>query len=110
MNSSTPYVAIKSINGTVYVVIRQERRDEQLKTNIDLIMNQEQFSGLMYALKAIERQFIEDHTRTMVNEAVENTLTLDSFVESYDPTKPALGLDDSKRKKPKPKNVKDSNP
>ena len=108
MSSSTPFVAIKSINGSVYVVIRQEQRTEQLKSNIDLLMNQEQFSGLMYALKAIERQFIEDHTRNLVNEAVENTLTVGSYVETYDPAKPALGLDDPKRKKPKPKNTKES--
>ena len=111
MTSSTPFVAIKSIQDTVYIVIRQEQLAEQLKTSniVDILMNQEQFSGLMYALKAIERQFIEDRTQKLVNDAyLESALTVGSYVEAYDPAKPALVLNDSKRKKPKTKNTKES--
>ena len=112
MASSTPFVAIKSIQDTVYIVIRQEQLTEQLKTSniVDILMNQDQFSGIMYALKAIERQFIEDHTNKLVNDAyLESTLTVGSYVEAYDPAKPAAVLDESKRKKPKTKNTKESN-
>ncbi len=109
MNNFTQFVSIQSISGTVYVVMRQEQRSDQLNTSniVDIIINQEQFSGLMYALKAIERQFIEDQTNKLMNE-VEQTLTIGNYIETYDPTKPALNLDDPKRKKAKAKNAKES--
>ena len=75
-------------------------------------MNQEQFSGLMYTLKSIERQFIEDQTQNLMNEAVQQT-TLGAYVEMpimpYDPEKPEVHsivgqlrpAEESKRKTPK---------
>ena len=69
-------------------------------------MSQEQFSGLMYALKAIEKQFIDDYTKKLMNDA-EEALNIDNFIEKYDPAKPAMNPNDTKRKKPKPKNTKE---
>ena len=94
MSGSTPFVAISSINGTVYVVMRQYQQQEQNNYNfVDIIMNQEQFSGFMYTLKSIERQFIEDQTQKLMNEAVQQT-TLGACVEMpvmpYDPENPEV--------------------
>ena len=110
MSGSTPFVAISSVNGIVYVVMRQCQQQQQTEYNfVDIIMNQEQFSGLMYTLKSIERQFIEDQTQKLMNEAVHQT-TLGAYVEMpYDPEKPEvhsiLGqlkpAEESKRKTPK---------
>ena len=89
MSGSTPFVAISSINGTVYVVMRQYQQQQQTNYNfIDIIMNQEQFSGLMYTLKSIERQFIYDQTHKLMNK-VQQTLSVGAYVETaYDPEKP----------------------
>ena len=116
MSGSTPFVAISSINGTVDVVIRQYQQQQQTDYNfVDIIMNQGQLSGLMYTFKSIERQFIEDQTVKLMNEAVQQT-TLGAYVEMpYDPEKPEvhsiLGqlkpAEESKRKNPKAKNIKD---
>ena len=69
-------------------------------------MSQEQFSGLMYALKAIEKQFIDDHMKNLMKDA-EETLNIEKFIETYDPTKPAMNPNGTKRKKLNSKNTKE---
>ncbi len=105
MSTSTPFVAIDSHNGILYVVMRQQQQ-----TNfIDIVMNQEQFSGLMYTLKAIEKQFIEDQTQKIMNQAIQQTSLEDYMDLPYDPTKPEIKSNndslkptlESKRKTPK---------
>ena len=105
MSTSPPFVAINSHNGIVYVVMSQQQQ-----TNfIDIVMNQEQFRGLMYTLKAIEKQFIEDQTQKIMNQAIHQTSLEDYIDLPYDPTKPEIKstIDslktnlESKRKAPK---------
>lgn len=74
---STPFVAVTSIDKNVYVVIRQ-----QVNQHInEIVVNETQFSGLMYGLKAIEEKMREDERAKNVAEAVEQCL--------YDPSVPA---------------------
>ena len=74
---NTPFVAVANINKVVYVVIRQ-----QVNQLIhEIAVNESQFSGLMYALKAIEEKMREDERTKNVPEAVEQCL--------YDPSVPA---------------------
>ena len=99
MADSTPFLAISSVNDALFVVIRQ-----QIGNQIsEIAVNEAQFSGLMYTMKAIERQFIEDRTRREINNVAEKALCLDTPTEAYNPTKPAIDAkaDDLKRKKAK---------
>ena len=99
MADSTPFIAISSVNDALFVVIRQ-----QIGNQIsEIAVNEAQFSGLMYTMKAIERQFIEDRTRREINNVVEEALWLHTPTEAYNPTKPAIDAkaDDLKRKKAK---------
>ncbi len=100
MSTSAPFVAIDSHNGILYVVMRQQQQ-----TNfIDIVMNQEQFSGLMYTL-----QSIEDQTQKIMNQAIQQTSLEDYMDLPYDPTKPEIKSNndslkptlESKRKTPK---------
>ena len=95
MTDSTPFVAISSVNDVVFIVIRQ-----QIGNQIsEIAMSDGQFSGLMYAMKAIERQFIEDRQERQASE--EQTIRLDAHVEAYNPSIPAIALktEEVKRKK-----------
>ena len=90
---STPFVAISSVNDAVFVVIRQQMNDQVY----EIAMSDGQFSGLMYTLKAVERQFLEDRTRREANGAMKRaveTYLIDD--ESYDPT---TSDDEPERKK-----------
>ena len=73
----TPFVAVANINKSVYVVIRQQVN----QTIHEIAINESQFSGLMYALKAIEEKMTEEERAKNVAEAVEQCL--------YDPSAPA---------------------
>ena len=74
-----PCVSISTINEEVFVNIHQHH-------GAQIIMNCEQFSGLMYILKAVERQFIEDQTRKKTNDLMLEME--DASVIPYDPTSP----------------------
>ena len=76
-----PCVSISTINEEVFVNIHQHH-------GAQIIMNCEQFSGLMYILKAVERQFIEDQTRKKTNDLMLEME--DASVIPYDPTSPKV--------------------
>ena len=90
---STPFVAISSVNDAVFVVIRQQMNYQVY----EIAMSDGQFSGLMYTLKAVERQVLEDRTRREANGAMKRTV--ETYLiddESYDPT---TSEEEPKRKK-----------
>jgi len=106
MESTTPFVTIVN-SGCVFVVIRQSFDGGRS----EIVLSNSQFSGLMYMLKSIEKQFMADESQKRANEVMQ--IPLDYFPSSdekmYTPTKVDFVTEKVDEKPPPaPKKVKKS--